>query len=95
LFNSIKSTPGEGKVKISNEVPYASAHQFGETIQTPVTQRMRRFAWAKYYEAGGGVKNPDTKNPNADFWKGLALTKKKRNCRSRCRPVHSWERVPN
>ena len=83
LFSSIKSTPGDYGVKVSNDVPYAAAHQYGETMQATVTDKMRRFAWAKYYEAGGGsksggegVKKPDTINSDAEFWKRLALTKK-------------------
>ncbi len=81
LFSGVQYTPGDSKVTISNPVPYASAHQFGETITVPITPKMRRFAWAKHYEAGGGddsaTDGEENANTEASFWKGLALTKKK------------------
>ena len=57
-----------------------------------VTDRMRRFAWAKFYKASGRARKAATgqkkgrkagkkqqaANPQASFWKGLALTKKKK-----------------
>lgn len=84
LFSNVTYSPGDGRVRVYNPVPYASAHQFGETVTVPVTPKMRRFAWAKYYEAGKGGKsavkgaaggNTDISN-EAGKWKGLALTKK-------------------
>lgn len=50
----------------SNKVPYAQIHNEGGTIQRniTVTPKMRKFAWAKFYET------EDSK------WKGMALTKK-------------------
>lgn len=92
LFSSIKYIPGDGRVKVSNDLKYAPAHNFGETITATVTPKMRRYAWAKYYEVSGkgkkrtkGRKKGNAgatedmgtpENPEADFWKGLALTKK-------------------
>lgn len=83
LFSSTKYTPGDYRVKVSNEVPYAPVHQHGGMIQVPISAKMRRFAWAMYYNSGGGsesagagVKKPDADNSDAGFWKGLALTKK-------------------
>lgn len=87
LFSSIYYAPGDARVKVANSAPHAPAHQNGETITIPVTPKMRRFAWAKHYEAGGGnlslssgPKNADrgqsAENDEADMWKGLALTKK-------------------
>ncbi len=83
LFSGIQYTPGHARVTISNPVPYAPAHQFGETIEVPVTAKMRRFAWAQYYKAGGGKesaendgKQADKANDEATMWKRLALTKK-------------------
>lgn len=84
LFGSINYTPGVGKVKISNDLVYAPAHNWGENLHPTVTAKMRRFAWAKYYQNGGGKKKagnstPDGENtdpPEADKWKRLALTKK-------------------
>lgn len=92
LFSSIKYIPGDYRVRVANEVSYASAHNWGETVHPTVTDRMRRFAWAKFYEASGkkkkaatgrekgkkrGVSETDG-NTQAQFWKRLALTKKKK-----------------
>ena len=87
LFKSINYYPGLYSVRIANDLPYASVHNWGADI--PVTDRMRRFAWAKFYEAAGRDNKkakskrkkksaPDSKliNPEASFWKGMALTKK-------------------
>lgn len=86
LFSNVRYLPGDGRVKVFNPLIYAPAHQWGETLKPAITPKMRRFAWAKYYEAGGnkkGAKNrkkgnqdDDGTNSEADFWKGLALTKK-------------------
>lgn len=90
LYSSINYTTTPGKVRVYNPVPYASAHNFGETIESTVTPQMRKFAWAKYYEAGGGVKSPSNggkkgkkaekakESGEAAFWKNFALTKKKK-----------------
>ena len=90
LFSSTNYTPGAARVRVHNDAKHASAHNFGETIETPVTPKMRRFAWAKYYEAGGGKKNAGNGkrkgknagskevNKAAEFWKNFALTKKKK-----------------
>jgi phage gpG-like protein len=78
LFSAVQYTPGDARVTISNPVPYAAAHQFGETISVTITPKMRRYAWARYYRAGGGkgreLVESDAKE--AAFWRGLALTKK-------------------
>lgn len=89
LVNSIKpKTITAEKVVISggsDKVNYARAHNEGETIVVPVTPKMRKFAWAKYYEASGAdVKTGKSGNvyqsigvgKKANPWKGLALTKK-------------------
>lgn len=90
LYKSIKYIPGDGRVKVANELVYAPTHNWGDEI--PVTPRMRRFAWAKYYEATGKKKKPTVgkktrkkrgtakvvESPEAKFWKRLALTKKKK-----------------
>lgn len=90
LFSSTNYTPSPGRVRIFNDAPHAATHQFGETVQPTVTPQMRRFAWAKYYEAGGGKKTggkgrkrgkntePAKENTAAQFWKNFALTKKKK-----------------
>ncbi len=69
LMASVKpSVVTSERVRISaggSKIPYAKAHNEGETIHVPVTKEMKKFAWAMHYK---------TKD---DKWKGLALTKKK------------------
>ncbi len=84
LFSSVKYVPGDYRVKVSNEVPYAAIHNEGGTINThpTVTPEMRKMAWAKAYAiAGIKVKGKKKKLPKelpaeARKWKALALTKK-------------------
>ena len=90
LFKSIKYIPADYRVKISNDVVYAPIHNWGGSVSVTVTDRMRRFAWAKYRETSGETKKNTGKksrgkatskrptNPQAQMWKGLALTKKKK-----------------
>lgn len=53
LFSSINYTPGIAKVTIFNDVVYAAVHNEGGTVHPKITPKMRRFAWAKYYELKG------------------------------------------
>ena len=55
------------RIVIGTPVKYAQAHNEGAEIEQniTITPKMRKFAWAKFYE---------TKKAS---WKGLALTKKK------------------
>ncbi len=55
------------QIVIGTPVKYAQAHNEGAEIEQSIsiTPKMRKFAWAKFYE---------TKKPS---WRGLALTKKK------------------
>lgn len=92
LFSSIKYIPSDYRVKVSNELVYAPIHNWGGTVSVTVTDRMRRFAWAKFYKASGHKRKANTgqkkgtkrhgkqtkDNPQASFWKRLALTKKKK-----------------
>lgn len=92
LFRSIKYMPSDYRVTVANELVYAPIHNWGGTVSVSVTDRMRRFAWAKFYKASGrakktatghkkgrkGGKKQQSANPQASFWKGLALTKKKK-----------------
>lgn len=70
LMMSTDYIPLPGQVIIRNPVEYASVHNDGDQI--PVTQRMKKFFWAKHYEAeelrGKG-------SVEADFWKNMALKK--------------------
>ena len=58
---------GKSSIIISANSPYAAIHQFGGTLKPtiPISLKMRKFFWAKYYENG------------QENWKALALTKKK------------------
>lgn len=92
LFNSIKYIPSDYRVKVASEVVYAPVHNWGGSVSVTVTDRMRRFAWAKFYKASGKARKAATRqkngrkgavvgqapNPQASFWKNLALTKKKK-----------------
>ena len=67
LMSTVEVRPqGKSSVVISANSPYAAIHQYGGTLNPtiPITSRMRKFFWAKYYET------------DYDIWKGLALTKK-------------------
>lgn len=87
LYSGINYTPGVRQVRVFNDVPYAAVHQYG--CEIPITDRMRRYAWHRYFEAIGkgkgkqeGKKRKTTpKRQSAQsgpgsMWKGLALTKK-------------------
>ena len=86
LFSSINYTPGIAKVTIFNDVVYAAIHNEGGTVHPKITPKMRRFAWAKYYELKGRQKGTQTRTSQsagnqpdsgeAEKWKRLALTKK-------------------
>jgi len=85
LFSSVKYAPGDYRVKVSNEVPYAAIHNEGGTINThpTVTPEMRKMAWSRAYAiAGIKVKGKKKKKlpkelpAEARKWKALALTKK-------------------
>ena len=82
LYGSISYQPGDAKVTVGTSVPYAEIHNEGGDII--VTEKMKRFFWAKYRETNGGTwKRKGTSRPlgggqegaEADFWKALALKK--------------------
>lgn len=72
LYSSFVYTGRNFRTRVYNPVPYASAHNDGETITVPVTDKMRKMGWARYF-ANGGKKSP---TPEAEKWKRFALTKK-------------------
>lgn len=81
LRNATYYISGIAMVTIKNTQPYANIHNEGGNIKIPVTDKMRKFAWAMYYKNGGGKAKGKSaramlRNQNADNWKGLALTKK-------------------
>lgn len=91
LFSSIRYIPGDSSVTVTNDVEYAALHNSGGQITThpQVTPKMRKFAWAQYYQAAGitkrmkagGKKRKAIENnlpEEALKWKRLALTTKQR-----------------
>lgn len=77
LYGSIRYVPGDAQVTVGTSVPYAAVHNQGATITShpTVTPKMRRFAWAQFFKAGG--KSAPAGSP-AGLWKALALTKKEK-----------------
>ena len=83
LFSSIKYIPGDAQVTIRNDVEYAQIHNEGGTfnVAPTVTKKMKKFAWAQYYNALGlkkGEKAPKFIPEDAERWRRLALTKKQK-----------------
>lgn len=89
LFSSIKYIPGDSCVTVTNGVEYAALHNNGGQITThpQVTPKMRKFAWAQYYQAAGITKRmkaggkkrkaiEENLPEEALKWKRLALTTK-------------------
>lgn len=76
LMKSIQASTSPGQVSIENPVPYAHVHNDGAKI--PVTKKMKKYAWFKFYSLSGFKKGQKKGNvsPEAEGWKGLALTKK-------------------
>jgi phage gpG-like protein len=69
LRNSLQTEQADlAMIRWAAKRPYAKLHNEGGTVHPRVTPQMRKFAWAKYYEA----RNTTEKNK----WRGLALTKK-------------------
>lgn len=70
LMMSTDYVPMTGRVLIRNLVKYASVHNDGDQIH--VTQRMKKFFWAKHYEA---EELRGKESVEADFWKNMAVKK--------------------
>lgn len=62
--------PLPGRVIIRNNEVYAATHNDGEDIG--VTERMKRFFWAKHMEDKTRL---GENSPEAEFWKRMALKK--------------------
>ncbi len=84
LRRSIKAVSDSNSITFSSDLPYAAIHNEGGKIR--VTERMKRFFWAKYYEACGGFgrkKDGSRRNDRrtvklstaAEFYKAMALMK--------------------
>ena len=83
LFGSVKYVPGDYRVTVSNDLPYAAVHNQGGTVSPTITPKMRRFAWYMYYKSSRGQKgkkrsHAQSVSPQAEFWRNLALTRKTR-----------------
>ena len=75
LRRSIRGKVSAGKITWESTLPYAAIHNEGGEIV--VTAKMKRFFWAKYYEANKGMgrrKNVQL-GATAEFWKRMALMK--------------------
>lgn len=77
LYGSIRYVPGDAQVTVGTSVPYAAVHNQGATITAHprVTPKMRKFAWAQFFKAGGKAATTPGASA-AGMWKALALTKK-------------------
>lgn len=81
LRNATYYVTGIGQVTIKNTQPQAKIQNEGGKNKIPITDKMRKYAWAMYYKEGGGKKKgkgqrATLQNKKANDWKGLALTKK-------------------
>ena len=47
-------------MRVANELVYAPVNNWGGEVHPTVTPQMRRFAWAKYYQASGKAKKAAT-----------------------------------
>lgn len=70
LMMSTDYQPLPAKVNIRNNEVYAATHNDGEDI--PVTEKMRKFFWAKHLEHKEQM-GPEA--PETEFWKRMALKK--------------------
>ena len=84
LRRSISAHSDEDSITFQTSLPYAAIHNEGGEIK--VTARMKRFFWAMYYQANGGLGRrkdgtlrKDKRNARlsteAEFWKHMALMK--------------------
>lgn len=71
LYGSVGYQPGDATVTVGSSLPYAAIHNEGGDIV--VTERMKRFFWARFHEANGNSWARKQDSPEAEFWKTLAL----------------------
>lgn len=84
---SIRGQIMQHGVGFSTDTPYMGLHNRGGKV--PITPRMRKFFWAMYYQHAGAVTYSVKKrqagntqrnrmlSAKAQFWRNMALTKKK------------------
>lgn len=75
LMSSIEAIPRKAEVLVYNPVAYARLHNEGGEfdVYPTLTPKMRRYAWARYYELGGKQGSEE-----ADKWRRLALSPKEK-----------------
>lgn len=85
--HSIRGTIRPNGVEFSTDTPYMGLHNRGGKIK--ITPRMRKFFWCMHYKNAGGITHSirtrqanDTQrnrtlSAKAQFWKNMALTRKK------------------
>lgn len=79
----------------ASEIPYAELHQQGGKV--PVTDKMRKFFWAKHYENASSARISrgrkfsiiTTSNQEASFWKAMALKRRGSTINIPARPFMS------
>ncbi len=83
LYSGFTYKANPGQVTVSNDVEYARIHNEGGNVTHRITPRMRKYAWARFFEETG-IKKGDSweqrqqKEKHAGersaMWKRLALT---------------------
>lgn len=77
LRNSLQSAVTGEEIRWTSSLPYASIHNEGGDIT--VTQNMKAFFWAMYYNSSGAVKGVSQRDvrlsAEAQQWKNMALMK--------------------
>lgn len=66
LFSSVKYVPADYRVRVANDLIYALVQNWGGEVNPTVTPQMRRFAWAKYYQASDKAKKPPRAKERAE-----------------------------
>lgn len=89
LMKSVVHETSDYRTIVFSDEEYAAIHNDGGTVHPTVTPKMRRYAWARYFEAmrqkkgsrgksGKNSRMTAQRNAEAEKWKGLALTRKQR-----------------
>lgn len=79
LMGSINVKPSGNAVHVTSNLPYAAIHNEGGKIT--VTANMKKFFWAKHYEAKAGSekfvrgKKKEQLSKEALYWRNMALMK--------------------
>jgi hypothetical protein len=81
LVRGFGFAPSPDRVYVYNELPYAKAHNEGETIKQTPTPKQRGYFWARYSELHAPYKKnnipyddiPLNVRNEMGMWKGLAL----------------------